>query len=382
MKLDHHTQYETAKSYLSAIQPDDPVYFFSPRALGQRVDAFQTGFNGMLSYAVKANCHPVILENMVSLGVNVFDVASPAEMQAVRAVHPTARLHYHNPLRSYREIQIAKTFGIASWSIDSKRELDKLGDLPPETEIAVRIKLDATGGHYNFGEKFGASLEDAASLLRQVQELGLKPTMTFHPGTQCSQPDVWGEYIAACHKVASAAGVTLSALNVGGGFAAHRQGPLHDLTATFRAIQAAADTYLPDVPLVCEPGRALVADAMSVALCVKVIRDTGDVVLNDGMYGALAEWRDVSALDTCRYDVLAKNAELKQGAHSLRKVFGPTCDSLDCVPFPVSLPIDLEEGDYALFHSMGAYSQAIVTAFNGYGATDMKTVHTLSARHP
>ncbi len=121
---------------------------------------------------------------------------------------------------------------------------------------------------------------------------------------------------------------------------------------------------------------------MSVALSVKVIRDNGDVVLNDGMYGALAEWRDVSALDPCRYDVLTKNAELKQGGHSLRKVFGPTCDSLDCVPFPVSLPTDLAEGDYVLFHSMGAYSQAIVTAFNGYGATDMKTVHSLSARHP
>jgi ornithine decarboxylase len=60
----------------------------------------------------------------------------------------------------------------------------------------------------------------------------------------------------------SRAGVTLSRLNVGGGFPAHRDGVAPDLTAIFAQIATSVERTFGHKPpkLVCEPGRALVSE--------------------------------------------------------------------------------------------------------------------------
>ena len=60
-----------------------------------------------------------------------------------------------------------------------------------------------------------------------------------------------------------------------------------------------------------------------------------------------------------------------------RIVFGPTCDSVDRLPGDIALPGDMEEGDYVLFHGMGAYSMATNTRFNGFGDLGLATVLAL-----
>jgi ornithine decarboxylase len=47
-------------------------------------------------------------------------------------------------------------------------------------------------------------------------------------------------------------------------------------------------------------------------------------------------------------------------------VFGPTCDSVDVMPMTVRLPADLRDGDWIEFGQVGAYSNAVATAFNGF----------------
>ena len=41
----------------------------------------------------------------------------------------------------------------------------------------------------------------------------------------------------------------------------------------------------------------MVADAFAIATRIKAIRDRGDVFLNDGLYGGLAEARDMAMVD-------------------------------------------------------------------------------------
>jgi ornithine decarboxylase len=61
-----------------------------------------------------------------------------------------------------------------------------------------------------------------------------------------------------------------------------------------------------------------------------------------------------------------------------RVVFGPTCDSLDRLPGLVPLAGDLEEGDWLVWHGLGAYSTATVTRFNGYGEIEVVTTDRLT----
>lgn len=366
------------RTHLARQAPDAPVLYFCPDRLQATARRFQAGFPGLVTYAVKANPGEEVLANLAAAGITAFDVASPEEMRAVRAVCPQAVLHYNNPVRSPAEIEVAARMGVRSFSVDCLHELDKLtGRVAAGSEMSVRLALPVRGAAYDFGAKFGVGPEQAAELLRVVAARGFTPSMTFHPGTQCADPAAWGAYIAVVAEVARSAGVRLVRLNVGGGFASHRVGPAPDLEAILAHIGAeTARHFGPDAPaLVCEPGRAMVAEAFSLAARVKALRDSGAVFLNDGVYGGLTEIRDIGAPD--RVTVIAPDGTERRGAPVARVVFGPTCDSIDRLPDPLALPGDLAEGDYLLWAGMGAYTRALSTGFNGYGLRDVVTVTRL-----
>jgi ornithine decarboxylase len=358
--------------------PERPLLIFDAERLARRAARFEGGFPGLVTYAVKANPLPEVLRTLARAGLRTFDVASPAEMEAVRAAVPGAVLHYHNPIRSPAEVEAGKAHGAVSWSVDDMSGLDRLMPLEPGTEIAVRLRLPVKGGAYDFGVKFGADPEAAEALLREVAARGLAPSLTFHPGTQCRDAEAWAVYIHEAARVASAAGVRLHRLNVGGGFPHWGSVDEAELSAIFERIGTATrEAFGAGAPaLVCEPGRAMVAGAFAVLARVKALRGDGAAVLNDGIYGALSEWRDVPRAPEVA--VLGPDGQARGGAPLARVVYGPTCDSLDRLPQPLELPSDMAEGDAILFPGMGAYSVALATRFNGYGDLSIVRARTLA----
>ncbi|UWQ34263.1 type III PLP-dependent enzyme [Leisingera sp. M527] len=369
------------ESHLARSAPDHPILYFSPRVLHEVAGRFQRGFPGLVTYAVKANPHPAVLSNLVAAGITAFDVASPAEMAAVRAASPDAVMHYNNPMRSTAEVAAGIEHGVASWSVDELSELEKLAAVPRSCEIAVRFALPVAGAAYDFGSKFGAAPQEAIELLKQVAADGWTPALCFHPGTQCEDESAWVEYVHAAKRIVDAAGVKIARLNAGGGFAANRDGVAPDLEKVFAAISQAADTaFGTDKPtLICEPGRAMVSESFTLAARIKGMRKGGEVVfLNDGIYGGLVDIRDMGLPG--RVEVVGGDGAHRTGARKPRVVFGPTCDSLDRLPDGLPLPGDAATGDYVLFPGLGAYSSAMSTQFNGYGLSDVATVIELSGQ--
>ena len=364
----------TPKHYIASRTPDLPILFFNPLGLRNRLDVFRKGFPGLVTYAVKANDAPEVVENLSMAGLRTFDVASPAEIMRVRFLCPDATLHYNNPVRSICEIQAGIQAGVASWSVDCMSELDKLIENGIGGEIAVRLHLPMGGSAYNFGEKFGACPDDAVTLLRRVAEAGYQTAMTFHVGTQCTDYSAWEHYITACHDIALRANVSLSRLNVGGGFPAHRNSSAPDLISVFdRISEAAESTFRANAPpLVCEPRRALVSECYQLLVRVKGRKIGNILYLNDGIYGAMAEWRDIGPIK--RLDVISPSGDIITSPTADFTVFGPTCDSLDRLPRSVPLPCTIQDGDYILISGMGAYSNATCTPFNGYGAVERVTI--------
>ncbi len=373
--------WDTPADYLQH-RPDleSPVLFFAPAALQAMARRFLAGFPGLVTYAVKANPEEGVIANLAAAGVRGFDVASPEEIALIRRLVPGAVLHYNNPVRSRREIAQGVAMGVASWSVDSHSELAKLlAALPTGAEVAVRFKLPVAGAAYDFGAKFGAEPGPAAALLAQVAAAGMLPALTFHPGTQCTDPRAWAAYIHAAGAIARDAGVRVARLNVGGGFPSHRRAAeAPALEAIFAAIAAQTAAVFGDAApaLVCEPGRALVADSFALATQVKAVRDDGAVFLTDGIYGALAEAPLMGLPD--RMELRCPDGRPRTGWPRPREVFGPTCDSVDRLPGMVPLPSDIAEGDHLLFHGMGAYSTVTNTRFNGFGGLLLANVLDLA----
>lgn len=293
MGLSNHI-WATPAEYLRNHAPEHPVLFFSPEILTANAHHFLAGFPGLVTYAVKANPDEAVLENLINAGIRGFDVASPVEIDTIRRLAPDAALHYNNPVRSRTEIKHAVNAGVKSYSVDSHSELIKLGELVPAdgVEISVRFKLPVDGAAYNFGAKFGATTELAVELVRLAEQLGFTPSLTFHPGTQCTDPQAWKAYIHAAAQIGRDAGVRINRLNVGGGFPSHRlTDVVPEIDAIFALIETETHAAFGDFApaLVCEPGRALVAESYSLATRVRAIRDDAHVFINDGVYGALSE---------------------------------------------------------------------------------------------
>ncbi len=378
------TIYSTPTEYLRAEQPENPVLFFAPSAVHAVARRFLDGFPGLVTYAVKSNPGEEMVENLVSAGLEGFDCASPFEIALIRRLAPDAAIHYHNPVRSRAEITFAVAQNVISYSVDSKSELAKLIEMVPTTiagqqvEISVRFKLPVSGAAYNFGAKFGATADVAVKLLKTVADAGYIPSITFHAGTQCTDPQAWATYIVEAADIARKAGITIARLNVGGGFPNHRAvGVRPDLEAIFETIdRVATEAFGADRPvLVCEPGRALCGDAFTLAARVKSLRDDSHVFLNDGIYGAMFEFSQIGIID--RIEVLTPTGQPRTGAVKPRICFGPTCDSVDRLPGDVPFPSDIAEGDFVIVHGMGSYSTVTNSRFNGFGELGMVTVLSL-----
>jgi ornithine decarboxylase len=371
--------------YLRAMAPRDPVLFLSPAALPAQARRFLTGFPGIVTYAVKSNPGETVVVNLAAAGIRGFDVASPDEIRLIRRLVPGATLHYNNPVRARHEIAVGVAEDVLSYSVDSLSELDKLFEQVPlenglgdRVEMTARFKLPVAGAVYDFGAKFGATEELATEILSRIATKGYVPSLTFHPGTQCTDPAAWESYIHAARRIADGAGTSIARLNVGGGFPSHRlRAEVPSLAAIFHLIRRVTDDTFGDAApvLVCEPGRALCADAMALLAQVKGVRDGRHVFLNDGIYGAMAELPLMGALDRIR--AYAPDGTPRTGEPQGRTVFGPTCDSVDRLPGEVQLPADLEEGDYLVVQGMGAYSVVTNTRFNGFGALSLEMALTL-----
>ncbi len=361
-------------------QPENPVLFFAPAILQGMARRFIQGFPGLVTYAVKSNPDEAVIQNLDAAGIRGYDVASIYEIELIRRVAPGAAMHYHNPVRSRSEIARAVELGVTSYSVDSRTELAKLAEAVPAegAEISVRFKLPVEGAAYNFGAKFGATAEKAVELLTEVARLGYTPSLTFHPGTQCTDPMAWDSYLRAAADITRDAGVKIARLNVGGGFPSHR---LADVTPALEPIfelidRVTTEAFGDDRPaLVCEPGRAMVAESFSLATRVRAVRDRGHVFLNDGVYGGLAELPIIGIID--RVEVVDADGAIRKGAPEPRIVFGPTCDSVDRLPGELNLPSDIAEEDYVIFHGMGAYSTVTNTRFNGFGEMEIATAMSL-----
>lgn len=362
--------YRDAAQVTRQLQPGTPHYLFNADRLRAQASRYLARFPGLVSYAVKANPEARVIRTLGRSGVSHFDVASLPEVQLVHSLLPHATLHYNNPIKAQEAIEQAyRDYGVRSFAVDEMEELLKIrratgGD--PEVMYSVRFRLDHANASYDFGSKFGAGQEQAVALLREVVAGGARAALTFHPGSQCSDPGEYARYLQAAGRIVTRAGVVIELVNVGGGFPQYYdQLDLPSLETYFRVIEEAAGSAFAQAPrLMCEPGRAMVAS--SVSLLTRVIhlrREEGAVFLNDGIYGGMLE----QAIVHLRLPVRVWRAgEQLAGERAPLKVFGPTCDPVDRLPGEVWLPRDLQVGDYVEFGLLGAYGSATSTAFNGF----------------
>tara|TARA_A100000164_G_C21797561_1_gene719009 strand:- start:444 stop:1070 length:627 start_codon:yes stop_codon:yes gene_type:complete len=154
-------------------------------------------------------------------------------------------------------------------------------------------------------------------------------------------------------------------INIGGGFPSIypdlNPEPLINYIKEIK--KAFSNLKLNSVPkLICEPGRAIVAESGSTI--VKVIsRKKHNLYINDGTYGTLFDAGYPNFVLPSR---MISNGRIQSKKRTAFSFFGPTCDSLDYMKGPFLLPNNIKEGDYIELGQLGAYGLTFRTKFNGF----------------
>jgi len=364
-------RYTSAGALISAIKPDRPVIGLRPHAAGRAARWFLQNFPGDVAYAYKANSSVFLLGALYGAGIRHFDVASIPEIEDAATI-PEAHLHYMHPVKSRTAIRRAfAEFGVRSFALDSEDELHKIAEETGgcrDLTLWVRIAVTAKNSKIPLERKYGIAGAKAARLLVKARQAAKELGITFHVGSQTVTPDAYVSALAEVGRLIGKAGVVLDRLDVGGGFPSiyEETAPPVPLSAFMRAIHDAVEK-LPigeRCRLMCEPGRALVAEAESLVVRVDARRGN-ELFINDGSYGTLFD----AAHMGFNFPVHLVGSELEPGEALVPFSFwGPTCDTVDFMKGPFHLPARIKEGDYIEIGNTGAYGRALAGRFNGYGA--------------
>jgi ornithine decarboxylase len=258
-------------------------------------------------------------------------------------------------------------------TFDNSEELKKIREHAPHAGLVLRLRVPNTGSMVELSSKFGADPGIAVDLIADAFAMGMVVEgLSFHVGSQCTNFENYFQALQLATNILkeaeTRAGQEIKILDIGGGFPVkYHPGILSFKVLTKKLNSEIKRLFAPDMQILAEPGRFLVAN--SCTLVAKVIGKANrdgkpSYYINDGIYHTYSG----QIFDHCTYPVRA----FREGETQVSAVFGPTCDAFDTITLSAELP-ELEINDLVYSENMGAYTIASSTFFNGFPPA--KVVH-------
>ncbi|KAM0746702.1 hypothetical protein T439DRAFT_293537 [Meredithblackwellia eburnea MCA 4105] len=376
------------------------------RELGERVEAF---------FAVKCNPDPLVLHLLARLGFG-FDCASQPEIHSILSLSPSlsispSRIIYANPCKAPSFIRHAARNGVDLMTFDNGDELVKVSKYHPGAKMVLRILTDDSGSLCRLGLKFGAPLTEVRPLLKKAKGLGLDVVgISFHCGSGCTNPLLFGDAVERARwafNVAREEGFQFDLLDIGGGFEDEN---FEEIAAVLRESIGRLFPVEEGVRVIAEPGRYFVSRAFELATNIIARRKAregegeGDeeehgeeeeeekptvmYYINDGVYGAFNSIMfDHQVVQPHvltvgeRFFESSEEESVGGGKDNWEgcSLWGPTCDSIDCVQPRAVLPVsELSVGDWLRWEKMGAYTICAASQFNGFRRSEV--VYTVDGK--
>jgi len=370
-------KFKTVDELINQLKPEQPIYCIRKKSIQLASKYFQNKFSGKVLYAVKTNPHSEVLKTIIESGIENFDVASIQEIKDIRAIDPNAKCSYMHTVKSRENIKEAYfNYNIKTFSLDTKDELIKIIETTNQAkdlELFVRVAVSNEHAEIDLSKKFGALTSEAIGLLRLTKQYAKKVGLSFHVGSQCMHPISYAKGIADIGNIIRKTKIIPDYINVGGGFPAIYPDLVpQSLDNYFEEIKKGlVNLKLEKLPkILCEPGRALVAESGSTIVRVN-LRKKQKLYINDGTYGTLFDAGTPNIVYPSR---LIKNGKIISKKLTAFDFYGPTCDSMDYMKGPFLLPNNIKENDYIELGQLGAYGLTFRTQFNGFYSNEIYEV--------
>lgn len=321
-------------------------------------------------YVVRCNDDPAILSVLSQLGAG-FVCSSKAEMQKLLKLHvPLSKIIYGSAFRPSSQLHFAIQQGIDLLTFESIHELHKISSRHPNAQLILRVNSVADNCINQEGVEFGCHPCDVTDILTAAKQLGVDvvgvSVCVGEDNQNASTIDSSMALGRAVFSLGDELGFNMTILGVSGDFIPSKTAG-SQLNKFAHELCSSLDLYFADrqsLRVIAECGSYLVKSAFTVAVDVlaeaTVVDDAnhGDVgadalknvyYVSDGVYGLFSH---------CLVDradrqpvVLNQSKSMNQPSYT-SSVWGPTCDSLDCILPECRLP-RLDVGDWLAFGDMG-----------------------------
>ncbi|MBI1826597.1 MAG: diaminopimelate decarboxylase [Planctomycetes bacterium] len=366
-----------------------PLYVYSRQTFVDHFRRFQAAFaelNPCVCFSVKSCQNLAVLRLLHAEGAS-FDVVSGGELRRVREIGaPPESVVFAGVGKTNAEIRDALEFGIGWFNVESVEELENIARLTGEVNrmarVALRVNPDVDPHTHEYtttgkrGTKFGIDFDASRRASRAFANdrniciAGLH----LHLGSPVNSA---GPYVEAIEKTLRLIdeirrdGITITAINLGGGFGAHYQGGEAPSAASY------ADQIVPllrdrGLEVLFEPGRSIAANAGVLLTRVLYTKRSGarkyvivDAAITElirpALYGAYHFVWPVAAGEV--FVPAHRGADLRMAGTELVDVVGPVCESGDFLAKERWMP-PLKRGDLVCIYSAGAYGMTMSSQYN------------------
>ena len=372
-------------------QYDTPLYVYNENMLVNQCRTFinnfkSSKFNTEVLYASKAfSCLEVLrIASREGLGV---DVVSLGEIHtAYKAGYDMKRAYFHGNNKTREELQYALEVGVGTIVIDNDYEYEMINEIVRESgntvDVLLRINtgIDAHTHEYiktaKDDSKFGYSVYDE-TIYDLIADINNQSNLNFvgfhsHIGSQIFEKTSFFEAVKVVmeftKKVQERLGLTISVLNLGGGFGVYyteedRPFELAEFLKEYiEVVERESDNFGLDLTkVVIEPGRSLTCNAGSTLYSVGGVKKTfagREYVFVDGGMADNPRY----ALYKAKYEAMLAN-KMNEEADTTYTVAGKCCESGDMLVMDAKLP-KAEQGDLLLVSSTGAYNYSMSSNYN------------------
>ncbi len=368
-----------------------PLYVYDENMLVNQCRTFinnfkSSKFNTEVLYASKAfSCLEVLrIASREGLGV---DVVSLGEIYtAYKAGYDMKRAYFHGNNKTREELQYALEVGVGTIVVDNDYEYEMINEIVRESgntvDVLLRINtgIDAHTHEYiktaKDDSKFGYSVYDE-TIYDLIADINNQSNLNFvgfhsHIGSQIFEKTSFFEAVKVVmeftKKVQERLGLTISVLNLGGGFGVYytEEDKPFELAEFLReyikVVERESDNFGLDLTkVVIEPGRSLTCNAGSTLYSVGGVKKTfagREYVFVDGGMADNPRY----ALYKAKYEAMLAN-KMNEEADTIYTVAGKCCESGDMLVMDAKLP-KAEQGDLLLVSSTGAYNYSMSSNYN------------------
>lgn len=357
-----------------------PLYVYNEEYIKERWLAYDNALadrKHLICYAIKANSNLAILNCLVKLGSG-FDIVSQGELERVlRAGADPKKVVFSGVAKSVSEIERALTVGIKCFNVESEAELERIQSIAHRLNIiapvSLRINPDVDAKTHPYistglrDNKFGVSYNLAIGIYQKAQKMShiAIEGIDCHIGSQLTDILPFldsAERIRALFDQLISIGITIKHIDFGGGLGVCYDDEIPpQIVDLINALKNKFADY-PEVELLFEPGRSIVANA---GLLVTKVEYTKH---QDNNHFAIVDAGMNDLIRPSLYKAWMKIMPVQQPNSDDQmydyQVVGPICESSDVLGRNRQLAV--EQNDLLVICGAGAYGFSMASNYNSH----------------